>query len=361
MQELVFERVNKHRALAELVIYNHKWLPWWLTTAVVGDFCEQAERFLRGEGLPPLPIRLWWAYKHWCFKRNAVAVDARKKGIWQQSKEMLREHHADNPMAQSKANGQFFKPKRMIPLAPGQRVEFIPVLQQGHQVDVMDTHSGKRRSIMLSGDQVKAIADDWHRCGSVSLLDDGVALLHLDDGDFQIDVTQVRSAVRQCVNGVVDFNSLPVARSTPAPNSLGDYPRPNCPKCHTPDPQLGTPLDPKSPSGWGDSYFTCRNMKCQHRWKWKKVFPGLQENNNKEGTKTGAVLKGTDVPFYIGQIGLTVEQLNEAVRTFAKVACIERLTPEQRLQIVKIQQQQATCQKARPLLAIVTNEPKDAA
>jgi hypothetical protein len=344
-----FERINRHRALAELVVHNHNWLPWWLTTSVVGDFCGQAERFMRGEGLPPFPVRLWWAYKHWCFKR----------GIYKASRRSLLEHHKKkpiNPMAQSKATGEFFKPSAVIPLAPGQSVEFVPVLQ-GHRVDIMDMKSGKRRSVILTPEQVREMKDGWHRLNDVSLFDDGVSIFHFDNEDYQIDTTQVRSAIRESVNGVVKFNGMPVARSAPIPNGLGDYPRPNCPRCHTPNPTLGTPLDPKSPSGWGDSFFTCSNHKCGYPWKWKKVFPGLEENNNKEGTATGAKLKGTDVPFHIfGQVGATVEQLNEAVKRMSRVACIERMTPEQRLEIARIQAgEDNACKEAHHPLATITD------
>lgn len=327
MQELAFERVNRHRALAELVIYNRNWLPWWLTTSIISDFCDQAERWLRGESLPPLPVRLWWAYKHWRFK----------KGVYQTSRRDLQEHHRDkaiNPMAQSKATGEFFKPRAVIPLAPAQEIKFIPVLPEGHRVEVTD-ESGNRRSVVITPTQIKQMTDSQH--GLIGLLNDSIIVMHTDDGDFQIDATQVRSAIRENVSGVTTCYGLPIARSTPIPNSLGDYPRPNCPKCHTPHPELSTPLDPKSPSGWGDSFFTCSNYDCRHKWKWKKVYPLLEENKDRAGTKTGAKLKGTDIPFHLfKQAGCTVEQANEAIRKFANVAGLKDMSLRNQLQIAEI-------------------------
>jgi hypothetical protein len=200
MQELAFERVNKHRALAEVVVYNRNWLPWWLTTAVVGDFCEQAERFLRGEGLPPLPVRLWWAYKHWRFRR----------GVHKTSRRYLREHHktspkavtAPNPMVFSNVAGRHYKPCDIIPLAPGQKVEFIPI-DNGHRLTVTDMGTGERRAINVSNRMLRSMYRpfvDHDLSAHVPALKD-VATLHTDEGEFQVDVTQVRDAIRQTVRG----------------------------------------------------------------------------------------------------------------------------------------------------------------
>jgi hypothetical protein len=367
-EEMKFER---HRAYAEEVIYHKNWLPSWFICWYLDGFSDHAERFLRGEPQPPLAVRMWWAFKHWRFK----------KGLYRTSRRYLQEHHktkTQNPMAQSKATGEFFKPGAMIPLAPGQRLEYIPV-RGGDMVQLTDANTGERRAVLITPDMRKDMreARAIHMLHNAGLLPGERMIWHTDDGeDVEVDVSHLRDRPftephidTTCIGerlhvtknkehgcNVFNYNGLPVAPSSAIPNSLGDYPRPNCPKCHTPNPELGTPLNPKSPSGWGDSYFTCTNHKCRHKWKWKKVFPGLEENKNKEGTKTGAVLKGTDVPFHIfGKAGATVEQLNEAVKAFGRVACLANMTPEQRLQIAKIQQQETTCQEAKPLLARITN------
>lgn len=264
MQELAFERVNKHRALAEVVAYNRNWLPWWLTTAVIGDFCDQAERYLRGEGLPPLPVRLWWAYKHWKFRKAQ-----RRSWITKRSSPV-------DTMQVSAITGDRSTPAAVIPVAEGQHVSFIPVVyKQAHEIEVTDKVS--------------------------------------------IDATMLRQR---------------------RPTDLGSFPRPNCPKCHTPNPELGTPLDNGKPSGWGDSFFTCTNWKCKHKWLWRKVFPLLVENNNKQGTVTGTLIKGTNIPFHIfGQAGATIEQVNEAVRKIANVAGISMMTPEQQVKMQEIIQE----------------------
>jgi hypothetical protein len=85
IQELAFDKMNRHRAIAELVIYNRNWLPWWLITSVLAGFCDHAERFLNGEAQPPFLVRLWWTYRHWCFRRNVKKT----------SKQYLRENHKD--------------------------------------------------------------------------------------------------------------------------------------------------------------------------------------------------------------------------------------------------------------------------
>jgi hypothetical protein len=334
-----FERINRHRALAELVVHNHNWLPWWLTTSVVGDFCDQAERFMQGEGLPPFPVRLWWAYRHWKFRKAHRQPQIEK-----------RRAHIDR-MQQSNITGDFFTPAAVIPLAPGQRVRFVPVSPEDHhhEISVTDMKSGKRRTVRVTDQMLNDIGNPlWDRL--LPELDPELrkAVWHDEDGsDYEIDVTTVNDLKRRSVKA---FPKLPT--------DLGSFPRPNCPKCHTPHPELGTPLDKNSESGWGDSYFTCSNHDCRFTWKWKKVFPLLVENNNKKGTVTGTLIKGTDIPFHIfGQAGATIEQVNEAVRKIANVAGISTMTREQQLEMQEIIQepQEKICMFNGLPLAKVTN------
>jgi hypothetical protein len=336
-----FERINRHRALAELIIHNRKWLPWWLTTSVLGDFCEQAECFLRGEGLPPFPVRLWWAYRHWKFRRNQ-----RRKLHWHPETRKAMQARLDT-MQQSKITGDRFTPAAMIPLPEGQHVKFVPVMHRnGHEIEVTDTRTGKRRKVFIDDTMLGNIADPRsHEYLSDLPPEMRKAIWFSDDGDFEIDCRQVRDLKRRWIN------------SEKRPTDLGSFPRPNCPKCHTPSPELGTPLDGRSPSGWGDSYFTCSNYNCQHTWKWKKSFPLLVENNNKQGTVTGTLIKGTDIPFHLfGQTGATIEQVNEAVRKIANVAGISAMTPQQQLKMQEIiQDSENACQKDHPALAKITN------
>jgi hypothetical protein len=313
-----FDRINRHRALTELVIHNRNWLPWWIVTAVAGDFCDQGERYLRGEGLPPLPIRLWWAYKHWQFKRKHLQPKLKKLP------EIV------NPMQRSNITGDFFRPNAVIPVAPGQRVEYIPVVHRnGHEISVTDMKTGKQRKVFIDDAMLANIAHPrWHEQLPDVPPEMRKAVWFSEDGNtYDIDATQVRDLKRRWVEG----------QRQPIPSSIGDYPRPNCPHCHTPNPELHTPLDSKSPSGWGDSFFRCRNPDCIYPWKFKKTYPLLEENKNREGTKTGAKLKGTDIPFHlVSKTGLTVEQVNEAVRKFANVAGLANMSPQQRKQMAEI-------------------------
>jgi hypothetical protein len=312
-----FERINRHRALAELVIHNRNWLPWWIITSVCNDFASQGERWLNGEGLPPLPVRLWWAYRHWKFRRA------------HRPEKIIRKPSLIDTMQQSKITGDRFTPMATIPLPEGQHVKFIPVAhRQGHEIEVTDMKSGKRRKVFIDDEMLKNIVDPrWHQLLPDVPPEMRAAVWFSDDGsDYKIETTQVRDLKRKWVE----------SQREPIPTSLGSYPRPNCPKCHTPSPHLGTPLDPDSPSGWGDSFFTCSNYDCKHSWKWKKVYPLLEENSNKEGTKTGAKLKGTDIPFHLfKEAGCTVEQVNAAIRKFANVACLATMTPGQQKQIAE--------------------------
>lgn len=195
MQELAFERVNKHRALAELVIYNRNWLPWWLTTSVVGDFCDQAERYLRGEGLPPLPVRLWWAYRHWKFKRaNRMASPNRDR--WKQRGPKL------DAMERSNITGKSFKAGGIIPLAPGQRAEFIPVVEHhAHEIEVIDMKSGARRKVRVTDRMLRDIGSpQWDTL--LPELDPELrkVLWHHEDGcDYEIDATTVTDLKRRSV------------------------------------------------------------------------------------------------------------------------------------------------------------------
>jgi hypothetical protein len=336
-----FERINRHRALAELVIHNHNWLPWWVTTSILGDYCDQAERFLRGEGLPPFPVRLWWAYKHWKFRKahRAAQVEKRASPI--------------DTMQQSKITGDRFTPAAMIPLPEGQSVRFIPVVHKhGHEIEVTDMKTGKRRKVFIDDAMLNNIVDPrWHEyLPDVPPEMRKAVWFSEDDGEFEIDCTQVRDLKRRWVS------------AQRRPTDLGSFPRPNCPKCHTPHPELGTPLDKNSESGWGDSYFTCSNHDCRFTWKWKKVFPLLVENNNKQGTVTGTLIKGTDVPFHIfGQAGATIEQVNEAVRKIANVAGISMMTPEQQLRMQEIIQENSCRANDSPLAKLTPSEVRQLA
>jgi hypothetical protein len=313
-----FERINRHRALAELVIHNRNWLPWWVICPVLDDFSDQGERYLRGEGLPPLPVRLWWAYRHWKFKRRHRSRIAAISG-------------PINPMQVSNITGDRFTPASVIPLAPGQRIEYIPVRAEDHhhEISVMDMKSGKRRTVRVTDQMLNDVGHHlWDRL--LPELDPEMrrAVWQGSDGEEdEIDATTVTDLKRRSIK----------AKFPARPTDLGSFPRPNCPKCHTPNPELGTPLDPDSPSGWGDSFFTCSNYKCRHHWKWRKVFPLLEENKNKEGTVTGTLVKGVNVPFHLfGKAGATIEQVNEAVRKIANVAGISTMTPEQQVKLQEI-------------------------
>jgi hypothetical protein len=337
-----FERINRHRALAELVIHNRNWLPSWLVIIICDDFSDQGERYLRGEGLPPLPVRLWWAYKHYKFRKA------------QQGHESGSIATPANPMQRSKANGEYFKPKKMIPLAPGQKIEYIPV-RDGVTMQLTDANTGERRAVLITPQMQRDMVDCIYgpnaiRSVALDTMRDRL-IWHMSDGDFVVDRSLITEFAR---NHTTYYNGLPVERRTKTlerPTHIADYPRPNCPKCHTPNPELGTPLT-KDMKNWDDSIFTCSNHKCRHSWKWNKTFPGLAEDHDNGCAR----LKGTDVPFHLfGQAGATVEQANEAIRKFAQVACIDRMTPEQRLQIARIQQQEA-CKKTEPELAKVTNQ-----
>jgi hypothetical protein len=328
-----FQHINRHRALVELVIHNRNWLPWWLTTSVVGDFCGQAERFLRGEGLPPFPVRLWWAYRHWKFRKA------------HQQARIAKPSSPVDTMQQSKITGDRFMPAAMIPLPEGQHIKFIPVLHRdGHEIEVIDMKSGKRRKVFIDDTMLGNIADPrWHEYLPDVPPEMRKSVWFADDGDFEIDCTQVADLKRRWVS------------AQRRPTDLGSFPRPNCPRCHTPSPELGTPLDKNSASGWGDSYFTCSNHNCRFTWKWKKVFPLLVENKNKQGTVSGTLIKGMDVPFYVfGQTGATIEQVNEAVRKIANVAGISKMTPAQQVQMQEIIQNPAG-QEPCDGLAKVTN------
>jgi hypothetical protein len=240
-----FERINRHRALAELVIHNRNWLPWWVICPVLDDFSDQGERYLRGEGLPPLPVRLWWAYRHWKFKRRHRSRIAAISG-------------PINPMQVSNITGDRFTPASVIPLAPGQRIEYIPVRAEDHhhEISVMDMKSGKRRTVRVTDQMLNDVGHHlWDRL--LPELDPEMrrAVWQGSDGEEdEIDATTVTDLKRRSIK----------AKFPARPTDLGSFPRPNCPKCHTPSPELGTPLDPDSPSGWGDSFFTCSNYKCRH-------------------------------------------------------------------------------------------------
>lgn len=336
-----FERINRHRAWAELVIHNRNWLPWWVVTSICNDFASQGERWLRGEGLPPLVVRLWWAYKHWKFQR-AHRMTEPNRDRWR-SRGVLPDQ-----MQRSNITGDLLRPNAVIPLAPGQSVKFIPIVHRhGHEIEVTDMKTGKRRKVFIDDAMLENIANPrWHELLPEVPPEMRKAVWFSDDGDFQIDTTTVRDLKRQWVSSQRD----------PIPTDLGSYPRPNCPKCHTPSPQLGTPLDDKDPSGWGDSYFTCSNYDCRHTWKWKKVYPLLEENKNREGTKTGAKLKGTDIPFHLfKEAGCTVEQANEAIRKFANVAGLANMTPQQQKKMAEIiQDKKLACNASDSPLAKLT-------
>lgn len=340
-----FDRINRHRALAEAVIHNRNWLPSWLLVPVVSDFCEQGERYLRGDGLTPLPVRLWWAYRHWRFVR-ANRMASPNGDRWKRRGPSL------DAMQTSNITGTAFKAGGIIPLAPGQTAKFIPVLHDdSHEIVVLDMKSGQRRKVKIDNEMLDNIANPrWHQELPDVPPEMRRAVWFSDDGDFEIDCTTVRDLKRRWVT----------AQAEPIPTSIGSYPRPNCPKCHTPHPELGTPLDDRTPSGWGDSFYTCTNHNCRHKWKWKKVYPGLEENRNRDGTATGAKLKGTAVPFHLlAQGGLTVEQANAAIKQFGNIAGITGMTPSQRLQLARITQgcDQKTCNEQADSLAMVTDEP----
>lgn len=296
-------------------------------TSVVGDFCDQAERYFRGEGLPPLPVRLWWAYRHWRFQR-ANKMTAPNDDRWKQRGPKL------DAMTFSEIAGRHYKVGGIIPLAPGQNVEFIPV-DNGYDVEAVETNTGERRKLHISNRALR------HMCRPHF---DGpfpppglnkLVLYNTREGEFQINSDDLREATR----GALNFNGLPIvpAQRPASPNSIGEFPRPDCPKCGTSHPELGTPLDNGNPSGWGNSYFTCTNWKCRHTWLFRKIYPDVVENNNKQGTVTGTLLKGTNIPFYLfGLSGCTVEQVNKAIKTFANVAGLKDMSPSQQLRMNEV-------------------------
>lgn len=298
-----FDRINRHRGYAELVAHNRNWLPWWLVTSITGDFCDQAERYLRGDGLPPFPVRLWWAFRHWRFQRKNRPTYASA---------LHKKHFGPKKNLLTPSN---FKAGGLIPVAPGQRVECVPVAADPghHEISVLDMKSGERRKIRITPQMLKDIRNPlWDRIMPEVSPDMRLNIWSSEEGDFGIDSATVDELKKHHSHGGFTLRA----------SDLGSFPRPNCSKCHTPGPTLGTPLNDKTESGWGNSYFTCGNHRCRHTWTWRKTFPGLEENSNRAGTVSGTVLKGTKVPFFLhGE--LTVTEVNDVVSRLSKVAGIE--------------------------------------
>lgn len=353
--DAAFDRVNRHRALAELVIYNRNWLPGWITRPVLTSFCDHGERYLGGMAQPPLFVRAWWAVKHLHF-RWATRTHSDTFDVWLADGELRREHPKTTQYLKLKAK-QRHKTLPMadavIPLAPGQRIEYIPVQDGSDEIEVIAMDTGNRRKVKLTAEMKHDLRSaQWDRVLPELTMQDRIAVWHHEDGnDYQIDKPHLRDRPRietpiigaynvtksktkfkdgGYVNEI-NYSGSPIIPGADRPSHIADYPRPDCPKCGRSHPQLGTPLNRKK-NGWDASYFTCSDHKCGHRWTFKKTFPFLVEDPE----RAQCLLKGTNIAVSLkalGMAGLTVDELNEGLRKLALVPYIEAMGPEKQNQI----------------------------